>query len=252
MKPRWGLFAVVFAVLLGGSAVAWARELRIVTIESAPFGFVGEDGKPTGMMFEIGNLIAAEAGFTASNQIEPYQRTALSVVRGEADFVLRYGNPELAQGAIAVTRVLGLPTIIVSKAPTTWRSLSELSGKTVAVPRGGRFDAAFDADTSIHRYEVNDYAQTLRMLLQNRLDAGIGSSVGLYYNASKLGIRKEQLGTPLVLSTQYFELFFSKTNANPATLAALKEAVARLEKRNALQKIVDKYVNDFNWALTPK
>lgn len=252
MRLRWGLIAVVCAVLLGGSAAAWARELRIVTIESAPFGFVGDDGKPAGMMYEIGNLIASEAGFTASNQIEPYQRTALSVLRGEADFVLRYSNPELEQGAIAVRRVLGLPTIIVGKAPMTWRALSELSGKTVAVPRGGRFDAVFDADTTIRKYEVNDYAQTLRMLLQDRLDAGIGSSVGLYYNASKLGIRKEQLGTPLVLSTQYFELFFSKKTADPATLAALKEAVVRLEKRNVLQPIVDKYVKGFNWALVPK
>lgn len=49
----------------------WAKELRIVTIESAPFGFVGKDGKPTGMMFEIGNLIATEAGFTYTNQITP-------------------------------------------------------------------------------------------------------------------------------------------------------------------------------------
>ncbi|MDT8989763.1 transporter substrate-binding domain-containing protein [Curvibacter sp. APW13] len=235
-----------------GAGAGWARELRIVTIESAPFGFFAEDGKPTGMMFEIGNLIATEAGYASTNRIEPYQRTALSVVRGDADFVLRYGNADLAEGAIAVTRVLGLPTIVVGRAPNAWRSLAELAGKTVGVPRGGRFDPAFDADPRIQKYEVNDYAQTMRMLMRDRLDAGIGSSVGLYYNAIKLGIAKEQLGPPLVLSTQYFELFFCKANADPTVLQALREAVQRLEKRNAIRAVVDKYLHGYPWALTSR
>lgn len=240
------LGALVWGLIAPG---AFAKELRIVTIESAPFGFVGDDGKPTGMMFEIGNLIAAEAGFTYTNQIMPYARTAHAVARGDADFVLRYTSTELTSAAIQIAGVLSLPTIVVGKPSAQFKSLADLRDKSVGTPRGGRFDDAFEADAAIIKYPVGDYAQMLKMLLSNRLDAALGSSIGIFYNAQLLGIKKEQLSKPLVLSTQTFELHFSKKNADEETIAALKSAVARLKSRNEIKKIIDKYLGTFEWDL---
>ena len=127
----------VLAFALASPASVLARDLRIVTIESAPFGFFEANGQPSGMMWEIGNLIAAEAGFTATNQIIPYARTVLVVENGEADFVLRYGSAELSAAAIQVAPVLSLPTIIVGKPSSPFKSLKDLRGKTVGTPRGG-------------------------------------------------------------------------------------------------------------------
>jgi len=242
-----GLLALTMAV-----PCAFAKELRIVTIDSAPFGFRTADGKPTGMIYEISNLIAEEAGFTYTNEILPYARTVHAVGSGDADFVIRYGNAELESVAVQVVRVLSLPTIVVGHPSAKFESLNDLHGKTVGIPRGGRFDDAFQADTAILKYPVADYAQTVKMLTARRLDAGIGSSVGLYYNAHLLGIKKEQLGKPLVLSTQHFELHFSKKREDPETIAALRSAVARLEKRNAIKAIVNKYLSSFDWDLASK
>lgn len=231
---------------------AMAKELRIVTIESAPFGFVGKDGKPTGMMYEIGNLIATEAGFTYTNQITPYARSAHMVARGDADFVLRYRSTELAEGAIPVAGVLSLPTIVVGKPALKCRSLADLRGKVVGTPRGGRFDDAFDAESEIQKYQVSDYSQMLKMLMNDRIDAALGSSIGLFYNAYLLGIKKEQFGKPLVLSTQTFELHFSKKTADDETIAALRAAVARLKSRNEVRKVVDRYLNSFDWEMVSR
>jgi len=244
--------ALALACLMVGLAapVACATELRIVTIDSAPFGFVGEDGKPTGMMYEIGNLIAKEAGLAYTNDITPYARTAIEVAIGKADFVLRYSSPELTEGAHQIAGVLSLPTIIVAKPSFKLNTLADLRGKTVGRPRGGRFDDTFDADQEISKFLVADYSQMLKMLMSDRLDAGIGSSIGIFYNAHLLGIKKEQLGKPLVLSTQTFELHFSKKTADEATIAALKTAVERLKKRNDIKKIVDKYLGTFDWRLS--
>lgn len=236
-------------VLLQG---AWAKELRIVTIESAPFGFIGKDGKPTGMMYEIGNLIATEAGFTSTNQITPYARSAHVVARGDADFVLRYRSAELAEGAIPVAGVLSLPTIVVGKPTLKLRNLADLRGKLVGTPRGGRFDDAFDAESEVQKYQVSDYSQMLKMLMNERIDAALGSSIGLFYNAHLLSIRKDQLGKPLVLSTQTFELHFSKKMADEETIAALKAAVARLKSRNDIRRVVDKYLNSFDWEMVSR
>lgn len=242
-----GLLALTMAM-----PCAFAKELRIVTIDSAPFGFRTADGKPTGMIYEISNLIAEEAGLSHTNEILPYARTVHAVGSGDADFVIRYGNAELENVAIPVARVLSLPTIVVGHPSVKFESLKDLHGKTVGIPRGGRFDDAFEANTAILKYPVADYAQTIKMVTAQRIDAGIGSSVGLYYNAHLLGIKKEQLGKPLILSTQHFELHFSKKRENQETIAALKNAVARLEKRNEIKKIVNKYLSTFDWDLSSK
>lgn len=252
LKNWFGALAFGALVLGLTGSVVFAKELHIVTIDSAPFGFIGEDGKPTGMMYELGNLIAKEAGFTSTNEITPYARTALAVANGKADFVLRYSSDELAEGAHPIAGVLSLPTIIVGKPTLKLGALSDLHGKTVGRPRGGRFDDAFDADQEILKFVVSDYAQMFRMLMLDRLDAGIGSSVGLFYNAHLLGITKDQLGKPLVLSTQTFELHFSKKTADEATTAALKSAVMRLKHRNEIRKIVDKYMGSFDWSPASK
>jgi polar amino acid transport system substrate-binding protein len=248
---RTALSLGLLALTMAGPC-AMAKELRIVTIDSAPFGFATKDGKPSGMMYEISNLIAKEAGFTSTNQILPYPRTVLVVANGDADFVLRYGDAKLASVAIPVAQVLSLPTIVVSKPSFKFRTLNDLHGKTVGHTRGGLYDDDFEADTAILRTEVSDYSQMLKMLMADRFEAGIGSSVGLYYNAHLLGLKKEQLGPPLVLSTRHFELHFSKKTANEETLSALRDAVARLKKRNEIKKIVDRYMSTFEWDLTSK
>lgn len=242
-----GLLALTMAM-----PCAFAKELRIVTIDSAPFGFRASDGKPTGMIYEISNRIAEEAGFTYTNEILPYARTVHAVGCGDADFVIRYGNAELEKVAIQVARVLSLPTIVVGHPSIKFETLKDLHGKTVGIPRGGRFDDAFEADTTILKYPVADYAQTIKMVTAQRIDAGIGSSVGLYYNAHVLGVKKEQLGKPLVLSIQHFTLHFSKKREDQATIDALRNAVARLEKRNEIKKIVNKYLSTFDWELASK
>jgi ABC-type amino acid transport substrate-binding protein len=238
----------VLALYLAGMS-AFARELRIDTIAVAPFGFYTAAGQPTGIMYELGNLIAREAGFSATNQIVPYAQTVISVKHGGADFVLRYGNAELTEVAIQVASVLSLPTIVLGLPSAQFRSLEDLHGKTVGVMRGGRFDQRFDADIAIRKYPVLDYQQMLKMLMAKHLDAGIGSTVGIYYSASQLGLQQAQLGVPLVLSEQHFVLHFSRKTADDATIVALQTAVERLKQRNAIAPLVDKYVRDFSWQL---
>lgn len=247
-----GAFLIgLLALGLTGSC-AWAKNLRIVTIDSAPFGLIAKDGSPAGMMFEIGNLIAKEAGFTATNQIIPYARTIPVVVNGDADFVVRYSDPKLTEGAVPVARVLSLPSIVFGKPSLQLKTLHDLHGKTVGRPRGGWFDDDFETDSAILKYETNNYPQALKMLLNDRFDAVIGSSVGLYYNASTLGITREQLGKPLVLSTRHFELHFSKKTADDTTITALKDAILRLHKRNEIKNIVNRYLSAFDWDLQSK
>ncbi|MBC7712625.1 MAG: hypothetical protein H7177_04775 [Rhizobacter sp.] len=77
--------------------------------------------------------------------------------------------------------------------------------------------------------------------MSNKLDAVIGSTIGLSSNAKKMNISKTQLGTPLVFEKIYFTLFLSKKCADPQTIFALKKAIKNLISGGEFSKIVKKY-----------
>lgn len=226
-----------------------AQTLRIETIGVAPFGFTGPDGKPTGMMYEISNRIAQEAGIPFTNEIVPYARTIFDLKNGTADFVLRFSNDQLPEIAIPVGSVISMPTIIIFPAGSSYKTLNDFHGKTVALLRGGKFDERFDNDSGIKKYEANDYGQMLKMLTAGRIDGAIGTNVGLYFSAQELGIKPETLAAPLVLNKKDFLLHFSKMNGSTPVMNALKAALEKLKKSGEIKKIVSKYMGSYQWEL---
>ena len=231
---------------------AMSAPLRIETIHGPPWGFVGSDGQPTGMMYEIGNRIAEVAGFAYTNSLIPYPRTAADIENGSADFTIRFGNEQMTRGAVAVGVVVSMPVIVVGPSGTHYRHLDELRGKTVGIVRTSKYVEQFDTDNAIQKYSVNDYVAMAKMLSMRRLDAGIGSSVGLYYGAYMAGIKAADLGTPLVLGSNDFILFLSRKNARPETQLALKEALRKLTSSGEIRQIMGKYTKSFSMDLPQK
>jgi polar amino acid transport system substrate-binding protein len=246
-KPFISTFVLLLTLLV--SSAALSKTLNIATIELAPFGFFTEDKKQTGMMYEISNLIAEEAGMKYVNYILPYARTSFAVASGRSDFVLRFTNEQLSKDAIQVISVVAMRNIVIGLPGIEYNSLSDLHGKTVASLRGAIFDKQFSEDTKIKKNETKDYQQGLRMLFKNRLDGIIGSNVGIYYTAHKMNYSPAQLGKPLFLSTKSFWLHFSKKNADAETIAALKAATIRLQEKGVIEKVINKYMGEFKLSL---
>jgi polar amino acid transport system substrate-binding protein len=222
-----------------------AAQLSIDTIAIEPFGYLGADGKPTGMMYDIGKRIAEEAGFTSVIRLAPYARTVVDLEHGIADVVLRFGNDDLPRVAYQVATVLSMRTIIVTRHPAQLRTLDDLHGKTVGMLRGGRFDQRFSADLAIIKHEVSNYQQMLRMLMAGRIDGAIGSDAGLYSAARSLGIEPAALSAPLVLSTQEFMLHVSRKTGTAATISALQAALERLKRSGEIMQIVERYTGAY-------
>lgn len=249
-STRFFALALILLAVLITSSATMSQTLKIVTIQLSPFGFMTEDNKPTGMMYEISNLIAKEAGLSYENRIVPYVRTSYAVANGTADFVLRFTNKQLQKDAIQVVSVVAMQNIVVGLAGSEYRSLSDLHGKTVANLKGAIFDKQFTADVQILKYDVRDYGQGLKMLFAKReIDGVIGSNVGVYYSALKLGYSPNQLSKPLALSSKHFWLHFSKKNEDKIVIAALKDAIERLKEKGAIKKIINKYIGDFTLSL---
>lgn len=231
-----GFFVCVFAV-----TTAQAKPLNISTIDIPPFGMSLGDGRPGGIMYEISNRIAVQAGYTSHNTLTPYARTVIELKHGRTDFVLRFDNDDLGETALKVAPIFPLRVIVVGAAGTQLNTFKDMHGLLIGVMRGGRFNDKFAADNAIGKYPINNYAQGLSMVLSGRLDGLIGSDLGIYNVAEEMKLSQAQLSQPLVLGEQYFWLFYSRKTADTQTLDRLKQAIEQLRAQGAFAEIVQRY-----------
>lgn len=247
MKPRTirplnrvlallGLIVCSFAI-----TAAPARPLNIVTIDIPPFGMTDKDGRPHGIMYEISNRIATQAGFTSHNMLLPYARTVIALKHGRADFVLRFDNDSLGEAALKVAPIFPLQVIVLGAAGKRLRTFDDMHGLTIGVMRGGHFNDAFAADDAIKKHPINNYQQGLSMVVNGRIDGLIGSDLGIYTVAEEMGLTQARFSRPLVLGEQQFWLFYSRKTADDATLARLTRAVEQLRKQGIFAQIVGRH-----------
>lgn len=217
--------------------------LRIETIQSAPFGIVDGNGS-SGMMYEIGNLIAERAGLRAVNNVVPYARTVVSLRNGDADMVIRFSNEELAEVAIQVARVLPMQTVVLSLAGTKVERLSDLAGATVAVARSAPLDPRLESMPGIHFERVQNNEMSVRMVAAGRVRAAFGSRLGLLGAAHHLGLGRDRFAPPLQVSSQDFWLHVSRKSATPALVEALRRGLESAQRDGSIEQIRRRYEAD--------
>jgi ABC-type amino acid transport substrate-binding protein len=206
--------------------------LRIETIQSEPFGRQGPRG-PSGLMYDIGNLIAARAGLAAQNRVVPYARTVLSLRDGDADMVLRFSNADLEVVSHQVAPVLALPTVLVSLRETPLRCLEDLQGRALAVPRSFPVPDSVARLPGLRMHGVNNNEHAVQMLVSRRVDAAYGSNLGLFGAARELGLR------------QTFWLHLSRRCATPELIERLAKAVEALQRAGEIARAYQRALDEF-------
>jgi len=219
--------------------------LRIETIQSEPFGRIGPGG-PSGLMYDIGNLIAKRAGLAAQNRIVPYARTVLSLRSGAADMVLRFSNDDLKVVACQVAPVLALPTALVSRRDAPLRSLDDLAGRSLAVPRSFPLPDSLAGFADLRLQWVNSNEHAIQMLMGRRVDALYGSNLGLFGAARGLGLRMSEFAHPVQVERQSFWLHLSRRRATPELIDRLAKAVNVLQRSGDITRLYQRVLDEFH------
>lgn len=235
----------LLAWLAGGAAgAAEPNVLRIETIQSEPFGRVGPQG-PSGLMYDIGMLIAQRAGLAAENRVVPYARTVLSLQNGASDMVLRFSNDEIKAVAHQVAPVLALPTVLVSRREAPLLRLADLSRLSLAVPRSFPMPDELLNLTGLRLQWVNNNEHAIQMLMSHRVDAAYGSNLGLFGAARGLGLRMQEFARPVVVERQSFWLHLSRRSATPALIERLAKAVESLHRDGSITRLYQRALAEF-------
>ncbi|MGF1742944.1 transporter substrate-binding domain-containing protein [Vibrio profundum] len=218
-----------------------AEELKISTPSFAPAGFIDEDGKLKGMLYEVANEIMENANINYINVLKPYPRILLELKNGSTDISILYSNKQLEGNVNKIVVVYTDSNVIVGKPSLVIRSLSDLHGRKVATVRNASYSTEFDSDSNIIKVNVKNYRQSVLMLLKGRVDALIGGSVAIYHELSNMGYDWQVLGSPYVVSTKPVWLLLSAKNDNQQLVGKLRRSVRELNQRGVIQNLIIKY-----------
>jgi ABC-type amino acid transport substrate-binding protein len=216
-----------------------ALRLKAVTIGVAPYGVRTAEGGASGLFVELTEALAARSGIAIDNVVVPYPRAMAMMKSGEADMLMSIANSRLVSIARPVALVFDGEVVAVGRAGSRYASLADLRGKVVAHIRGVEYNAAFEADRQIRKHETTSIEQSLKMLLEGRVDAAVGSRESLLYALRAMGRPRAQLGTPMAIGRLYVRLYLSyqKEDAVAEALTGAMDAlrdngtVAELRKR---------------------
>lgn len=218
-----------------------ASLLRVVGSSDPPYRlFRGSDG--SGMYYDLLKLALARINAQAEFSELPSARAFKMLERGEADLMMGPLRTPEREAYLHYTQIV-LPSepkvFYAHRDAAPIRELSDLQGRIIAVQRGKRYGALFDAGTGYTRYEVNDYGKALEMLAARRVDAVV------------LPARQGELmmvGSTLPLAQQPFRLdgepayvVLSRNSPWLARAPELERAFKALQQDGSWKKTLERY-----------
>ncbi|MAD15583.1 MAG: ABC transporter substrate-binding protein [Alteromonadaceae bacterium] len=224
------IILVLFLCLLSPIILAKASQqnitLRVGVPAFPPFAYMDEDQQLVGTLVTYFDYLKQDTGINFELVLYPYARVISGIKQGKLDVAMLFKNDLLEGyadyiGPISKSKVIVLP--LAGSNLYTYQQLYLLG--RIAVIRGARFDRQFDRDTQLSKMKVNDYLQGVKLLELKRVNAIVGSVVGLDYNLRLIGKDFSDFGEPFELIEQESWLHFSKQSQHRNIISKLQAAV---------------------------
>jgi len=177
----------------------------------SPFSSFDENKACKATISELLTMILTKSNINFNLVNYPYARILHSLETGTLDSALIFKNKSISQSVEYLGPVSKSEVIILSSAQTSINSYHDLSKlRAIAVIRNAHFIDKFDNDKTLNKVNVDSYRQAMTMLKFNRVDAIIGSRIGLEYAMQQLSVEQELLNNAFTLGTKEWWLHISK------------------------------------------
>jgi len=240
--PGAAALAAAVPVCWPGTALARPRPLRAVALAIPPFATLDANGRKAGLFVEAMELIARESQRQIEVTLAPYARAIAMLRSGEADVMISTSNSAIAQIAEPMGMLWTTEVIAIGRPGLKLDGIQDLRGRTVGMLRGSDYGAAFLDDREYRKHEITDQLQGIRMLLEGRLDASIGTRLAVFHSMRLLGVPRARLGGTLAVQAREIHLHLSRHHFDEALATELRRAVQELRSSGRADALLAKYL----------
>tara|TARA_R110000764_G_scaffold29279_3_gene68745 strand:- start:313 stop:1068 length:756 start_codon:yes stop_codon:yes gene_type:complete len=168
----------------------------------------------------------------------PYARILNSLKNGELDLALLFKNNTVTEDVEYIGPLSLEKIFILTQPDTTIKQYKDLYQLTrIAVIRSAQFNKKFDQDKRLNKISVNSYNQAIRLLKLNRINAVIGSKVGLEYALYQEKVDEDIMANAFYLGTKELGLHLAKKSPFISMKPLLEEAVKEAYQDDLLEQL---------------
>lgn len=236
-------FAGLLLCLCLVGAPLWAEQQAsalplVVTPLVEPWGFIGADGEPTGLLVNFQRELFHRAGLPYEQRMRPYPRVIHDISIGKGDFGVMFNSPQADAVGRSLGAVVTMRILVVSRVQSdAMQSLDDLAGLRVGYVRGSKYGPMFDNNPAFEHIPVNSAEQGLRMLMTHRLDAMASTEQSLIYASVITGIPTGHLQVALELGKARADFYVSHSNKQSQWQGALQSALAGMARDGSLRRL---------------
>jgi polar amino acid transport system substrate-binding protein len=209
--------------------------------EWAPFNF-NEDGVPKGLSIDYMNLLAGKVGLEVEYVTGPSWGEFLEMMkRGELDVILNIvKTPERQRYLLFTPPYADNPNTILSRKEAPYRTLKELSGKTVSVPKGFFYEEILKSEyPEIDVLPLRDTIDTMKAVSFGQADAALGELAVFNYLMAKHLMTDVMISGEVKIGDRELSLLNIATRRDMPVLASiLTKGVNAIgtEEKHAIQR----------------
>lgn len=220
-----------------------ATVLHVGVPELAPLAHIDEHGRLVGTTVLYFDLLQEKTGLEFKLVPYPYARIIYGIKEGTIDLAVIFKNPQLGGyadfiGPVSQSKVIVLPQLGMEI--DSYDQLQPL--KQFAVIRSASLSKEFDHDFQLRKLQVRNYEQGLQLLSLNRVDALVGSLIGIEHSVAALGKSMNEFGQPFELSEKEIWLHFSKKSPNRDAISKLSVEVEKQYKPDLMYQLYRSYI----------
>ena len=211
----------------------WLADHPVIRVHNEtdwpPFNFF-EDGKALGFSIDYMNLLAAMVDVKVEYVTGPTWSEFLDMMKsGELDVMLNIVKTPERQKFLLYTKPYAFnPNTILSRRETLYDSLEQLSGKTVAIPKGFFYEEILTRDyPRIKLHLVKNMDESMKAVIFGRADAALGELAVLNYLMDRAMITGHMLSGEVILGgVNYTQLNIATRKDLPILVSILSKAMA--------------------------
>ncbi|MEH6444550.1 MAG: transporter substrate-binding domain-containing protein [Oceanospirillaceae bacterium] len=217
------------------------NSIQIRTIAIAPYG-IENASKPSGIYYDLANLLFKDLKLDLNHKIYPYARIINELKTGRTDLTIMFKYKELEDHVIYIAPLPALANVVIGLKGSSFKVISDLEGKSLAYLRGAKFSDEIDMNTNIEKSKTMDFSQSIKMLVNGRVDAIIGPMEPILNAADSIGA-VNIFGKPLYVSERVPWLQISKKSKLSLTPISNKIRLLfeDILNQGELKKLQDKY-----------
>lgn len=157
------------------------QTIKVGLFNVPPFSYKNEIGAIDGVTYKFLEKISKKSEIKFEYHLLPYQRLLNSLKDGSIDLAMFYPSDSYKENFKPLCETIGNDNLVILNEKITGKNLGDLKSKKIAILRGAKYSEEFENNSDISKILVNNYTQSISMLLAGRVDGIVIPKVALSY-----------------------------------------------------------------------